>query len=259
MTMLSVNDIAVWGITHPWASPDQVEQDLLLSRAICAIAADDYLGHELVFRGGTALHKLHLPRPLRYSEDLDYVRTTAGGIKPLTESLLDLGRSLGFDVASRISENPKFYWRTISQAGTRLRLKIEINTHERSPSLPFAELPHRVVSPWWTGEANVLTFQLPELIATKLRALYQRSKGRDLFDMWLALTQTKLNPDDVVGAFDPYRPVGYTAKIAIANLNAKLANQDFRHDIDQLAAQPPIPYDPDTAAELIFTKLLTKL
>ena len=119
--MLSVNDIAAWGITHPWASADQVEQDLLLSRAICAIAANDYLGGELVFRGGTALHKLHLLSPLRYSEDLDYVRTTGGGIRRLTEELLGLGRGLGFDVGSRMSEQPKFYWRTTSQAGTNQR------------------------------------------------------------------------------------------------------------------------------------------
>ena len=42
--MLSINDIAAWGITHPWASIDQIEQDLLLSRAICEIANDEYLG-----------------------------------------------------------------------------------------------------------------------------------------------------------------------------------------------------------------------
>ena len=71
--MLSVNDIAAWGITHPWVDADQIEQDLLLSRAICAIATDNYLGSELIFRGGTALRKLRLPRPLRYSEDLDCV------------------------------------------------------------------------------------------------------------------------------------------------------------------------------------------
>ena len=90
--MLSVNDIAAWGRAHPWASADQIEQDLLLSRAICAIADDDYLGQELAFRGGTALHKLHLPAPLRYSEDLDYVRSTGGGIGQLTGALLDQPR-----------------------------------------------------------------------------------------------------------------------------------------------------------------------
>lgn len=257
--MLSVNDIAAWGRTHPWASADQVEQDLLLSRAICAIADDDYLGSELVFRGGTALHKLHLPNPLRYSEDLDYVRSTGGGIGQLTGALLDLGRGLGFAVKSRISEHPKVYWRTVSQAGTPLRIKIEVNTHERSPALPLAVVPFRVESSWWTGEAQVRTFQAAELIATKVRALYQRSKGRDLFDIWLALTSTGLDADDVLAAFSPYRPVGYTPKTAISNLGGKLVTRDFRHDLDELASQPPAPYDPDEAADLVVRLLLSRV
>jgi len=256
--MLSVNDIASWGITHAWASADQVEQDLLLSRAICAITDDRYLGRELLFRGGTALHKLHLPKALRYSEDLDYVRTTAGGIAQLTGALLDLGRDLGFQVKSKMTEHPKVYWRTTSQAGNPLRIKVEVNTHERSPALPAIRLPFAVTSPWWSGNVEVPTFQLPELIATKLRALYQRSKGRDLFDMWLALTQTSLDPAQVLGAFEPYQPAGYTSRAAIANLEAKLADPDFRHDLDQLAAQPPIPYDPDAAAKLITVTLLSR-
>jgi predicted nucleotidyltransferase component of viral defense system len=64
-------------ITHrsvdaPWPTRTQVEQDLLLSRLICEISADPYLGDELVFRGGTCFHKLHLSPARRYSEDLDY-------------------------------------------------------------------------------------------------------------------------------------------------------------------------------------------
>lgn len=68
--MIPADAITAWSVTHPWPTREQVEQDLLLSRAICAIARDDYLGDELVFRGGTALHKLHLDPPVRYSEDL---------------------------------------------------------------------------------------------------------------------------------------------------------------------------------------------
>jgi predicted nucleotidyltransferase component of viral defense system len=196
---------------------------------------------------------------LRYSEDLDYVRTTGGGIGPLTGTLLDLGRDLGFQVKSRITEHPKVYWRTVSQAGNPLRIKIEVNTHERSPALPIIRLPFQVTSPWWTGTADVPTFQLPELIATKLRALYQRSKGRDLFDMWLALTQTPLQPAQVLAAFEPYRPNGYTSRAAIANLEAKLTDADFRHDLDELAAGPAIQYNPDVAAELIVGAFLSRL
>jgi hypothetical protein len=138
--VLSINDITAWGLTHPWANADQVEQDLLLSRAICAIADHDYLG--------------------------------------------------------------------------------------------------------------------TELIATKLRALYQRSKGRDLFDIWLALTTIELDPDDILTVFAPYRPTGHTPNAAIANLQAELLNPDFRRDLDELAAQPPIPYDPDQAADLVINNLL---
>ncbi|OHV80421.1 nucleotidyl transferase AbiEii/AbiGii toxin family protein [Rhizobium sp. LCM 4573] len=71
----------------PWASQWQVEQDLIISRAIVAIFSDPFLRDELRFRGGTALNKLHFPKPLRYSEDIDLARTTAGPIRPLLEHL----------------------------------------------------------------------------------------------------------------------------------------------------------------------------
>jgi hypothetical protein len=63
----------------------------------------------------------------------------------------------------------------------------------------------------------------------------------------------------VVAAFGRYRPAGYTAKAARANLEAKLAHPDFRHDIDELAAQPPMTYDPDAAATLVREQLLSRL
>lgn len=81
--MIPANDITAWAHRAPWPSPDQVEQDLLLSQLICLIAADHYLGDELVFRGGTCLHKLYLHPARRYSEDLD-VRATADGIGKVT-------------------------------------------------------------------------------------------------------------------------------------------------------------------------------
>jgi len=86
--------ITEWGRTVPWPTVEQIAQDLVLSRLIVEIANDDYLGDELVFRGGTCLHKLYAPAPVRCSEDLDYVRSTGGGIRELTraglESAMDL-------------------------------------------------------------------------------------------------------------------------------------------------------------------------
>jgi hypothetical protein len=68
-----------------------------------------------------------------------------------------------------------------------LRLKIEINTREHFSVLGHQRRPFRVASPWFTGDADIVTYQPDELCATKLRALYQRSKGRDLFDLARAL------------------------------------------------------------------------
>ncbi len=149
------------------------------------------------------MHKLHLPQPLRYSEDLDYVRTSKSGIKELTTTLTELGEGLGFEVRTRVTEHPKVLWRTTAQTGIPLRLKIEVNTHERSPALPHLNHPYAVRSAWWSGQSDVRTFQRVELVATKIRALYQRSKGRDLFDLWLALDQLALDPNGILAAFEP--------------------------------------------------------
>lgn len=257
--MVPANVITAWANEHPWPTRAQVEQDLLLSQVLIAIATDDYLGQELAFRGGTALHKIHLPRPYRYSEDLDFVRSTGGGIADLTRALTGLGESLGFEVRTRISEHPKVYLRTASEAGVRLRIKLEVNTHERSPALTHIRVPHAVESAWWSGSAKVLTFQPAELVATKIRALYQRSKGRDLFDLWLALTDLRLDPAEILAAFGPYRPDGLTAKQSTANLQRMLADPTFRNDLAPLLNNAPTAYDVDAAADLVIDRLLDRL
>ncbi|WP_456852590.1 nucleotidyl transferase AbiEii/AbiGii toxin family protein [Bradyrhizobium sp. USDA 4501] len=62
----------------PWPEDRQIEQDLIISRALVEIFKDNYLKKELRFRGGTALNKLHFPSAYRYSEDIDLTRTTEG-------------------------------------------------------------------------------------------------------------------------------------------------------------------------------------
>jgi predicted nucleotidyltransferase component of viral defense system len=72
--MIPYNTITAWGVSHPWPTREQIEQDMLLSKAICDIFNNDILANELVFRGGTALNKLILKEPYRYSEDLVSIR-----------------------------------------------------------------------------------------------------------------------------------------------------------------------------------------
>ena len=251
--------ITHWSHGAPWPSGDQVEQDLVLSRLLCEIASHPILGDELAFRGGTCLHKVHLPHTLRYSEDLDYVRVTHGPIGPLLDALRDIAETVGMEAATDVSQFPKFFFRSTYASGAgRLQVKVEINTYETSPARPHIRLPHHVKSPWWSGSAEVLTFQPAELIATKLRALYQRRKGRDLFDLWLALTQMKLEPDEILACLGPYRPDGYTTATAVANLEEHVADPGFRTDLLQLMGDE-VGFDVDEAAALVIESLLQRL
>lgn len=251
--------ITYWSRIVPWPSRDQVEQDLVLSRLICEIADHPILGDELVLRGGTCLHKVHLQHPLRYSEDLDYVRATHGPIGRVLDALREVAAVVGMDVATDVSQFPKALLRSnFESGGGRLQVKVEINTYETSPTRPHVRLPHEVETPWWSGRAEVLTFEPAELIATKLRALYQRRKGRDLFDLWLALTEMGVDPDDILTCFAPYRPDGYTAATAVANLQEHVADRGFREDLLDLVAEAA-GFDVDVAAGLVTDELLRRL
>ena len=258
--MIPAIAIEDWANTVSWPNPDQLEQDLTLARLIVEIANDPYLGDELVFRGGTCLHKLHLSPGLRYSEDLDYVRRSSGGIGELLAALRRVGDRLSMKVGVDVSRYPKVKLRAPFESGNgTMRIKIEVNTYERSPSQLLVRVPFFVRSPWFAGTAEVQTFHPAELVSTKLRALYQRSKGRDLFDLWLALTRLAIPPDEILTSFAPYRPEKYTGVLAIANLKLKLQDNLFRHDLDALVARWPDDYDIDEAAALITRELLSRV
>ena len=159
-----------------------------------------------------------------------------------------------------ISKFPKVRFRApfTSGAGT-MRIKIEVNTYERSPAQPLERVAFKVESDWFAGSAEVLTFTTAELIATKIRALYQRSKGRDLFDLWVALTLLGLTADGILEAFEPYRPEGLTSALSVANLETKLTKLDFRNDLAPLIATTLGGYDPDVAGRLVIDRLLSRL
>ena len=257
--MIAHNDIIRWSVDHPWQTANQIEQDLLLSRAMIEVAQDEWVGEELLLRGGTAFHKLFLPEPYRYSEDLDYVRTSAGGIGDIMKRLTTLGADLGFAVSTKMGRYPKLYWKFSFEDGTPGKIKIEINTFERSPMLDAVKMHHQVDNPFFSGEAGIPTFQVEELVATKLRALYQRRKGRDLFDVWLALTVLDLNPESIVAAFPAYHPEGLTPEQMIANLEEKLANREFCSDVDPMARTGTPAFDPQVAGRMVIEQVLSLL
>ena len=258
--MIPAAFITEWGNTINWPTVDQIEQDLVLSRLIIKIANDDYLGSELMFRGGTCLHKLHLNPALRYSEDLDYVRRSEGGIGVLLDAVRAIADRLDMSVTTNIKSFPKIRLRAPFTSGSgTMSVKVEVNTYERSSARELVRVPYTVDSQWYQGSAEVQTFAIAELVATKIRALFQRSKGRDLFDLWLALTELGVAPADIIECFEPYRPDKYTAALAEQNLRAKVIDPSFRHDLDQLVSTKRFTYDIDDAAELVIDQLLGRL
>ena len=213
--MIPAQNIVAWGNVVPWADQRQVEQGLIISRVLVEIFSDEMLRDGLRFRGGTALNKLQFPAPLRYSEDIDLVRTSAGPIGPILDGLrVVLEPWMGRAQFDRSPVAPKFRFRVEAEdgSGVPIRLKIEINTREIEAFDAPAALPLKVTNPWFSGEAAIPTFSREEMLATKLRALLQRDKGRDLYDLAHALKVFEgLDVDRVIAMFGalprPIRPI----------------------------------------------------
>lgn len=254
--MITEADIAHWQRHAPWPTLEQVEQDLVLSRLIVEVARHPLLGNELLFRGGTCLHKVWLDRPWRYSEDLDYVRRTAGGVGDVLDAIREVAAITGFDrVHTDVRRHPKVRLDSTFVGGGRMRVKIELNTLERVSARPTVTRLFEVDSPWFSGSADVATYALEELAATKIRALFQRKKGRDLFDLWLAIHQAGVSQAEIAACFSRYRPDGWTVERALANLEAKLEDQDFTSDVERLVLDWPEGYTADVAGQLAHAVL----
>jgi len=82
--MIPAQNIVAWGAVVPWSDQRQVEQDLIIGRALVEIFSDDMLRDAVRVRGGTALNKLHFPKPMRYSEDIDWSGLPAGRSVPFS-------------------------------------------------------------------------------------------------------------------------------------------------------------------------------
>ena len=268
--MIPAQNIVAWGNVVPWADQRQVEQDLIISRALVEIFSDDMLRNAVRFRGGTALNKLHFPKPMRYSEDIDLVRTSGGPIGPILDQLrVVLEPWLGRARFDQSPVAPKFRFRVDAEdgSGVPIRLKVEINTREIRAFDGPASLPLRIENPWYSGEAAISTFSREEMLATKLRALLQRDQGRDLYDLAHALEVFEnLDITRMVEMFGQYLDLsGQTISRAQAQerMFAKLANPRLLLDVRPLlpAAEAETLTEEATADwfRRVFTMLVDRL
>lgn len=262
--MIPQAHITEWRATAPWADDAQVEQDLVLSRAVAELFTDAGLAEKLALRGGTALNKLFIYPPRRYSEDIDLVQTKSGSIGTVLDSIRrHLDPWLGRPKRSSAEASVTLTYRFESEVPPirPMRLKVEINTREHFAVLGFQHQRLSVASPWFTGDAKVTTYALDELLGTKLRALYQRRKGRDLFDLWLCHHHGLLKPDRVITCFERYMK-SEKHRVSRAeferNLHAKANNPAFSADLEPLLAAG-VNYDAEAAMALIHEVLIRRL
>ncbi len=256
--------ITAWRAHVPWPLDAQVEQDLVLSRALIEIFSESLLANSLAVRGGTALHKLYLTSPARYSEDIDLVQIKAAPIGPLLDALRTrLDPWFGEPKRRRGPSSVALIYRfeTEMLPTTNMRLKIEINTREHFNVLSLEQRPFEIANPWFSGGASLTVYQLDELLGTKLRALYQRKKGRDLFDLWYVLNAGLADSSQVVRCFLAYISAegNRISRVEFEqNLVAKLQDRAFVEDIEPLLVSG-VGYDVSQAAEVVNSKLITCL
>lgn len=254
--------ITEWRSHVPWQTNEQVEQDLVISRALVEIFNDDTLSQTLVFRGGTALHKLYVKTQTRYSEDIDLVQRTPEPFGQVVDRIREKLSFLGEPKRNLKKHNFTLVYQFDSEFPPvlKLRLKVETNTREHFSVLGIKETPFLVQNSWFSGKTILKTFSLEELLATKLRALYQRRKGRDLYDLFMALSQ---NPNlDINGLLNCYRQymsasvvTQPTREVFLKNLEEKMKNPEFLGDTTALI-RADITYNQTEAFNFVKARLI---
>jgi predicted nucleotidyltransferase component of viral defense system len=230
-----------WRNSFTWQTLAQIEQDLILCRALVDLYNDEHVKDALVFRGGTALNKLFLKPAARYSEDIDFVQRNSDPIGQTIDAIREVLKPWLGDPKWKITQrSAKLIYKYEAINKLPSKLKIEINTTEHFQVLPLRSEKFDVQSEWFSGKAKIATYEIDELMATKLRALYQRRKGRDLFDLWYVASQNLINLDQVIDIFKKYCAndgIKISGKEFIQNLEIKKTNPDFKLDMDFLLPQ----------------------
>ncbi len=247
----------------PWQDTKQIEQDLIISRALIELYAHPNLREAVAFRGGTALNKLIFNPPSRYSEDIDLVQITGGPIGNIIRPLREVMDSWLGKPKRMLGEGGfAVHYKIKNEDGIMMKLKFEINTREHGSVLGFQDYSFTSNSSWHPGTVTIRSYKKEELLATKLRALYQRRKGRDLYDLYTAfMFISDLDADEILQCFKQYLNNQSISKDDfLENMNEKLKNKEFREDIFPLLSRNhKHEYNPDIAYGHIRKQLIERL
>jgi len=263
--MIPQQYITEWSEIAPWKANEQVEQDLIICRALVELFSDEFITEKVAFRGGTAIHKLFLEPQLRFSEDIDLVQIAAELIGSSIDKIRKLLSFLGEPKIKQKDRNTTmiFTFESEIQPVQILKLKVEINCREHFSVFDLKKKTFKVNSLWFNGECNITTYELEELLGTKLRALYQRKKGRDLYDLFKALKSIdSLSRETIIQVFLHYMKNEVSvipSKVSyLKNLEDKMKDPEFLGDTTALL-RPDEPYDPNEGFDLVKKEIIERM
>ena len=185
--------VRAWGLRE-----DVVEKDYVLGWVLWSIGADPVLGRTWIFKGGTCLKKCYNVTS-RFSEDLDFTVVEDGPIEPdAVLAALDrvgerAGHESGIDFAAQEpvcrmrpsgrSSEGRLYYRGPRNAPSPARIRLDLTGDETVARPPIArdidhDYPDALPAP---GRVRCYSFE--EVFAEKLRALGERARPRDLYDV----------------------------------------------------------------------------
>lgn len=260
--MIPEKFIIIWRKQTNWQTLAMVEQDLVICHALVCLYSDPIIQDTLVFRGGTALNMLFIKPASRYSEDIHFVQKRPEPIGATLDKIRELLEPWLGEPKRKITErSAKLIYRYQDINGNPAKLKIEINTTEHFQVLPLRIEPFSMESEWFNGQCEIITYELEELMATKLRALYQRKKGRDLFDMWYIFSQELANLTQVIEIFQKYcaqDKIIITKTLFLQNMELKRTYIDFQTDM-HLLLPDQTAWNFEEAFEFVINHVLSKL
>ncbi|HEX9839554.1 MAG TPA: nucleotidyl transferase AbiEii/AbiGii toxin family protein [Anaerolineales bacterium] len=194
----------------------------------------------LVFKGGTALRIAY--KGNRYSEDLDFNGpANVASIKELWQGALRDLRDFGVNAEIRYEwQSEVGYSFDVSYQGplydgrdrTKGKVRVDISTRQEKIDTQ-REL---VTSEYDDIRPFVATVISPEhLLAEKVRALFMRSKARDVYDIWLLTSQGIRMDRDLVRK----KLALYDVALSVANMEDALekAKADWARDLQPLLPQ----------------------
>jgi len=256
-----------WGL-----SEEVVEKDYVLGWLLSGIGTHPRLADSWVFKGGTCLKKCYV-ETYRFSEDLDFTVLEGGPLAPddlvpvLVEMLDRLEQASGIDLTAREpvvrtrpdgrSAEGRIYYRGPRGAPGEARVKLDL-TYDEVVVEPTVE--QRIAHAYpdaLPGPGTARCYSFAEVFAEKLRALGQRTRPRDLYDVVNLFRRADVRGDrglvtGILGHKCKYKavPVPTLAAVATADKTEEL-RADWEHMLGhQLPALPPVDEYLDTLAEL---------